>query len=1043
MEVSDRGFSFKTQHSEDPANPNLANVDATYRRTQTQAAIRRTQPFELEFFGRGLGMELGVRATPRRATPQALVSLNRAATGNIAPTLRASVSAAVTARATTASVASAAPAVIAPSRSTNVPTPVGAAPRGPVVEAIPLDTRPNTGGIGTTGGINDGGFGGGGGGGGGGAQNTFHSSVLIELFIFGADQPVQTWFLDQGMGPEERRVKFEIEGFPSPNSLLFRTGWWRMVVRPVSEPVDISIAAYVRIANVPIRTTPIGVRLANHLFRVALEALTPQAGVVNNRLEVSIGPEIAELAGVTPKIFSKGISPLESDARLRSLAISSISGKELHQIALSHMRKRAGSDAAVAFRFGGGLGRLPQVQDDDVCIRIQAAFSNASVSAYGFDVASLRGELGEFILAFDHNLQSMRGFSFLDVDFSDLAEFALDVARVFTEVPESVNEVVEEMLNDFPVQQQVCGYLKGVLTRAVGQRSTVYNFKFHNNAWQVRHSDDPIIPRPGDVTLPPVGNGPADGGVIALFARANIFRDAEIDAAPTTATSSAALAAPAPAAAPLPAGFLPPGAQLALLDKHKCIVVVMMENRSYDHLLGDLMNARPQPDPYDGAPGGIQNVGTAGFILGVPVVHTREINLGTAIPVSPAHDFVSVSFQIGDGSEAGRSSGDMMGFAADLHNRTDSPQLALTVYGQQELPIHYALADEFCVCDRWFAAHPGPTFPNRFATIMGRIPELENFENDDPRIGFLKDRNIFDLLTAAGIEWRVFESDLSLVRMFNRYRLDDTRVLPIDDPQVGLEATLRKPDVLPRVMFVEPNFADIPPLSTASDDHPPADLKGGQAFLARVCDLLWDTGRFQDILFVITYDEHGGFYDHVPPPGTPKGVQQTFAPLIEGGPTHLGVRVPTFVVSPHVEAHQVNRTIFDHTSILKTILVHNRDRLSSDQLQSFGQRVNEANDLSAVLKNIPPRQTPLAFVRRKFPSQTLTFGNRVILDNLLDIVSTFETTPNAPPDTATPGAGSTPREIKYADRVASPGGRQELRDYHAALTGMLQPKRSG
>jgi hypothetical protein len=89
----------------------------------------------------------------------------------------------------------------------------------------------------------------------------------------------------------------------------------------------------------------------------------PQAGVVANRLQVSIGPELAELVGVVPKIFSKDIAPLESDARLRSLAITSISGKELHQVALSYMRKRAtgnanaagaAGDSAVAARFGGG-----------------------------------------------------------------------------------------------------------------------------------------------------------------------------------------------------------------------------------------------------------------------------------------------------------------------------------------------------------------------------------------------------------------------------------------------------------------------------------------------------------------------------------------------------------------------------------------------------------------------------------------------------------------------------------------------------------------
>ena len=106
----------------------------------------------------------------------------------------------------------------------------------------------------------------------------------------------------------------------------------------------------------------------------------------------------------------------------------------------------------------------------------------------------------------------------------------------------------------------------------------------------------------------------------------------------------------------------------------------------------------------------------------------------------------------------------------------------MTMYGEGDLPVFYKLADDFVTCERWFSAHPGPTWPNRFATVMGSIPELDNFENDDPRIGFLKGQTIFDLLTSHGIEWKVFESDLSLIRMFDSFRLDDQRVVPIDDP---------------------------------------------------------------------------------------------------------------------------------------------------------------------------------------------------------------------------------------------------------------------
>jgi hypothetical protein len=422
---------------------------------------------------------------------------------------------------------------------------------------------------------------------------------------------------------------------------------------------------------------------------------------------------------------------------------------------------------------------------------------------------------------------------------------------------------------------------------------------------------------------------------------------------------------------------------------------------------------------------------------GVPLVRTRDLHLGTAIPVSPAHSFDRVQFQIGDGTEQGRGTGDMLGFPRDLYRRSDSPQQAMTVYGEAELSTYYKLADEFCTCERWFAAHPGPTWPNRFATLMGKIPELENFHIDDPRIGYIKDRNIFDALNGARIEWRLFESDLSIIRMFDRFRLDSTSVVPLDDPDVGFEATLRRQGPLPRVMFVEPNFADIPPLKTADDDHPPADIAHGQQFISRVCDLIWDTKRFDEVLLVITYDEHGGFYDHVPPPGSARGEQRSFAKLHPDGPNYLGVRVPAFVVSPYVSAHSKSRTIFDHTSILKTILVHNRDKLSNDVLTGFGQRVNEAADLSAVLDLLNPRPSPQPFVRRGSRGTPPRFGAHVDLSTLLDLTASIGT---ATPD-LTPTSGITPREMTISELTVPPGHHFEPDDFHGALYKFMRPRK--
>jgi phospholipase C len=1053
MEVVDRGYHFRTFHDVDGSG---VHVRAQYRRFQTQAPIRRTQKFEMDFFGRGAGMVLGVVALPRVAPPAALIAARRernrvaptavAVPGVVAIARSAAPAVSVRAARTAASAATANPAgeiVARVGRSTvqpdfDSPFDDDWLDWGLEPPTLPDPTDPP-------------------GGGGGGGGGFFGSAVLIELFILGGSEPLQTWLLEEGVGPRERTVEFEIVGFPSPDSPMLRTGWWRMVVTPIGpHPVQIEIAAYTRLGDVPMRTTPFTVRLANHLFRVGLEALVPQAEVAGSRARVAIGAEIAEMVGRDPLLVSADISPVNSRAKLRSLSITTVSGAELHDIALDHWRERVrrgvlagisdeNVDAFVALRFKPELQRLSQVQPDFVCIRIQAAFTNASVSVWGFDVASLRGELGELVIAFDRTLTRLLPFCFLDVKFSRLAGFLLSIARIFTEVQADVNRIIENMLLDFEVQRDVLKYLRAFVERAVGLNSHVHEVRLQDRAWRIRHSNDPFIPNPGDPTLPPVEGGPIDGGVIALLARGGVFGDT----APLTSVTPPPAEPPVPAAAAaaaLPAGFLPPAERLARLDRHQSIVVVMMENRSYDHMLGDLMHARPRPqNGYDGAPAGIQNAGVAGFLRGVPTVRTRDIHIGTAIPVSPRHNFDPVLFQIGDGTDAGRGTGDMQGFARDLYHRSDSPQLALTVYGEEELPVHYKLADEFCVCDRWFAAHPGPTWPNRFATIMGRVIERDNFENDDPRIGYLKQRNVFDALGAAGIDWRVFESDLSLVRMFDRYRLDDQHVVPIDDPVDGLEATLRRPGPLPRAMFIEPNFADIPPLKTADDDHPPADLKNGQAFLSRVCDLIWDTGRFRDVLLVITYDEHGGFYDHVPPPGTPKGEPGTFAPLFDGGPTHLGVRVPTFVISPFVSAGKCDRTVFDHTSILKTILLHNRDRLGAAALTSFGERVNQANDVSAVLDLSAPRQPPVPFVRRGPGRRPPRFGHLVDFASVLELSSTLTpatSTTTPPPVVATDAGGATPRVTLVSERaVPPPSGPAEARDYHAALAGMLKPRR--
>jgi phospholipase C len=183
---------------------------------------------------------------------------------------------------------------------------------------------------------------------------------------------------------------------------------------------------------------------------------------------------------------------------------------------------------------------------------------------------------------------------------------------------------------------------------------------------------------------------------------------------------------------------------------------------------------------------------------------------------------------------------------------------------------------------------------------------------------------------------------------------------------------------LPSVSWIDPSFADLrtglmriisPP---SNDDHPPSDVTLGQALVLKIYDALASSPNWAKTLFVITYDEHGGFYDHVAPPlNPPDGDPKVFS--------RYGVRVPALVISPLVGKRSFSHEVFDHTSIIKTIA----RRFMSTNPPDMGERVAAANDLSAVMQAAPqqsrvvvPAPTPPARRTRRrappAPSQTNT-----------------------------------------------------------------------
>ncbi len=402
-----------------------------------------------------------------------------------------------------------------------------------------------------------------------------------------------------------------------------------------------------------------------------------------------------------------------------------------------------------------------------------------------------------------------------------------------------------------------------------------------------------------------------------------------------------------------------------LAERVDHIVVLMLENRSFDHMFGHLSLPGSGRTDVDGLRGDEVNHGLG---VTIPVEELTD----TRFPFSPDHGHDGVLAQMGGGR--------MSGFVANFIQRFGGVDITehhpMGYYGPGTLPAYDFLTRNFLVCDRWFCAHPGPTWPNRFATFCGAIPSLDNFSLDDPRIGSTRLATLFDRLPRS--TWRVYEGDIAFLRMFDRHRLDDANIRP---------AALFASDVtagdLPLFTFLEPDYTDVIPVDRiANDDHPPADLLQGQRLLAQTYNALRRSPLWSRSMLVITYDEHGGFFDHVAPPGTaPPGTDPDDVvpqPLLHpDGPTFMGPRVPSLVISPWVDAG-VTSTVFDHTSIAKTVLLRHFGASWPD----MGARVAGANSLGGVLLDerrttagtmdpIDPPRPPNPYGRGKPPDPDL------------------------------------------------------------------------
>ena len=329
------------------------------------------------------------------------------------------------------------------------------------------------------------------------------------------------------------------------------------------------------------------------------------------------------------------------------------------------------------------------------------------------------------------------------------------------------------------------------------------------------------------------------------------------------------------------------------------IVVLMQENRSFDEYFGALPGTR-QPASRSRARSGNPN----------PVDPSSVI--------APFHQ--SAGCEVDDlnhawtGTHAEIDDGRMDGFTAQNVVPADpTGSRAMGYYDNRDLPYYYRLASTFGVGDRYFASVPGPTYPNRFYEMAGT--SFGHIENDLPPEGGWPQPTIFGRLSQAGITWKVYDAQFATATFFADVKAHMDQVQPI--AQYFADAAA---GTLPQVAFIEPTY--IGTVTQESDEHPPANSQVGQQFTANVIQALMSSRDWRSSAFILTFDEHGGYYDHVAPPAAPApdGIPPMLGPLdVPAGFDHYGVRVPFVVASPFSKAHFVSHRVSDHTSILAMV----------------------------------------------------------------------------------------------------------------------------
>jgi phospholipase C len=423
----------------------------------------------------------------------------------------------------------------------------------------------------------------------------------------------------------------------------------------------------------------------------------------------------------------------------------------------------------------------------------------------------------------------------------------------------------------------------------------------------------------------------AGGMVLASFALPASLRKM-IDAAPASLLSSSKATAP--------------------FSEIKHVVVLMQENRSFDHYFGAMPGVRGFADPKVSKKIFYQPDQSNPDKYLLPFHADTRSTSAQAIP-SNSHSW-------GPQHESWNG-GKMNGFVtAHLSADGVAGQYTMAYYKRDDIPFHWALADAFTICDGYHCSILGPTWPNRLYLMTGEIDPSGNhggpiYSNDVPPEG-LSWKTYPELLTAAGVSWKVYQEvdnyGFNVLEYFDQYQAAGPSSALYQNAmriyQAGQFEYDAANDLLPTVSWILP--------TSYQSEHPDFMPAAGADFVAsKVNAIASNPDVWAKTVFILIYDENDGFFDHVAPPTPPKHTAGEFLNVGSGSePIGLGFRVPCIIVSPWTVGGFVCHDTFDHTSVIR--LLEKVTGVTSQNLTAWRRKV--VGDFGTALGTVPSARIP-------------------------------------------------------------------------------------